>query len=218
MQSGTRGADRHAPDEIAHDADLNGDLDADLNGDLKADLNGDRNGDPDGELGTDADAGLGIGLGAGLDEVTTAVLTGSRLLVAIAVRSVAQVEDRVTVPQFRMLVVLGRRGKAKLVTLADLLGVNPSTAMRMADRLAAAGMIVREVNPQDRRESLMRLTREGERIVEEVTARRRAEISAIVSRMTPEQRQALIGGMTAFTEAGDEPPAPSAHSLGWPGD
>src|SRR5262245_14158529 len=109
-----------------------------------------------------AEGDLDLALDIDLDAVTAAVLTGSRLLVAIAVRSIAQAEDRVTVPQFRMLVVLGRQQEAKLVTLADLLGVNPSTAMRMADRLAAAGLIVREVNPHDRRESLMRLTQEGE--------------------------------------------------------
>ena len=65
------------------------------------------------------------------------------MLVGIAARSLAAVEDRVTLPQFRMLVVLGRHGETKLVTLADVLNVNSSTAMRMAGRLAAAGLLVR---------------------------------------------------------------------------
>ncbi|TDD44038.1 MarR family transcriptional regulator [Nonomuraea terrae] len=151
-----------------------------------------------------------------LGAVISAVLTGSRLLVAIAARSLAAVQDRVTLPQFRMLVVLAAHGETKLVTMADLLGVNSSTAMRMADRLVAAGLVVREVNPHNRRENLMRLTGEGRGLVDEVTARRREEIAAIVARMTPEECQALVSAMTAFNRAGGEPAASPHYPLGWP--
>ncbi|MCG7860319.1 MarR family transcriptional regulator, partial [Flavihumibacter sediminis] len=83
------------------------------------------------------------GSGDGVDEVTSAMLTASRLLVAISARSLAAVEDAVTPAQFRLLVVLASQGPAKLVTLAGLLEVNPSTALRMVDRLAAAGLVDR---------------------------------------------------------------------------
>ncbi|MBE1583445.1 hypothetical protein ACFPOI_31980 [Nonomuraea angiospora] len=56
--------------------------------------------------------------GEDLSAVVTAVLTGSRLLVAVAVRSLGTVGDRVTLPQFRMLVVLAGHGETKLVTMA----------------------------------------------------------------------------------------------------
>jgi DNA-binding MarR family transcriptional regulator len=151
-----------------------------------------------------------------LGAVISAVLTASRLLVAITARSLGAAQDRVTLPQLRMLVVLSAHGETKLVTMADLLGVNSSTAMRMADRLVTAGLIVREVNPLNRRESLMRLTPEGQRLVDDVTSRRRDEIAAIVSRMTPDQCQGLITAMTAFNQAGGEPPANLRYPLGWP--
>ncbi|SEG96769.1 DNA-binding transcriptional regulator, MarR family [Nonomuraea solani] len=147
--------------------------------------------------------------------VVSAVLAGSRLLVAVAARSLAAVEDKVTLAQFRMLVVLAGHGETKLVTMAELLGVNSSTAMRMADRLAGTGLMVREVNPHNRRESLMRLTEEGRRIVDQVMAHRREEIGAIVSRMTEAQRHALISAMQAFNEAGGEGPTHPQHPLGW---
>lgn len=157
-----------------------------------------------------------------VDAVTRAVLTASRLLVAVSARSLAAVEDRVTLPQFRLLVVLHQRGSAKLVALAEQLGVNPSTAMRMSDRLIAAGLVDRQSNPGNRRENLLSLTDEGRSIVTEVTARRRAEIAATVSRMAPEQRTALVDALSAFTEAGGEPPVlppdaadSGAHPLGW---
>ncbi|WP_062347814.1 MarR family winged helix-turn-helix transcriptional regulator [Herbidospora yilanensis] len=150
-----------------------------------------------------------------LDAVVSAVLTGSRLLVSIAARSLGSVDEAVTLPQFRLLVVLAGRGEAKLVTLAEALDVNPSTAMRMADRLANANLVRRATNPDNRRESLIRLTAEGRRVVDEVTARRGAEIEKIVSRLTRDQRQALVTAMAAFNEAGGEPPV-AAHPLGWP--
>ena len=155
-----------------------------------------------------------------VDEVTRAVLTASRLLVAISARSLAAVEERVTLPQFRMLVVLSVRGATKLVVLADQLQVAPSTAMRMVDRLIAAGLADRQTNPDNRRETLLRLTDEGRRAVEEVTARRRAELATVVERLAPNQRAALVDALTAFNAAGGEPAAPAAddaepYPLGW---
>ncbi|MEU2271452.1 MarR family transcriptional regulator [Streptomyces olindensis] len=155
-----------------------------------------------------------------VDAVTRAVLTASRLLVAVSARSLSAVEERVTLPQFRMLVVLSTRGATKLVALADLLQVAPSTAMRMVDRLIAAGLADRHHNPDNRRETLLQLTEEGRRTVEDVTARRRAEIATIVERLSPTQRLALVEALTAFNEAGGEPLAPrlddaEPHPLGW---
>lgn len=154
-----------------------------------------------------------------VDAVTRAVLTASRLLVAVSARSLAAVEDRVTLPQFRLLVVLSTHGSAKLVVLADRLSVNPSTAMRMIDRLIAAGLADRQINPGNRRETVLRLTREGRSLVEDVTAKRRQEITSIVERLAPEQRAALIGALTAFTEAGGEPAVAAGegglYPLGW---
>ncbi|MFF7969358.1 MarR family winged helix-turn-helix transcriptional regulator [Streptomyces sp. NPDC007903] len=155
-----------------------------------------------------------------VDAVTRAVLTASRLLVAVSARSLAGTEERVTLPQFRMLVVLATRGATKLVTVAELLQVAPSTAMRMVDRLIAAGLAERNANPDNRRETLLRLTEEGRRTVEYVTARRRSEIATIVERLRPTERLALVEALNAFNEAGGEPPAPAAdapdpHPLGW---
>lgn len=154
-----------------------------------------------------------------VDAVTTAVLTASRLLVAISARSLAAVEEHVTLPQFRMLVVLANAGEMKLTTLAEHLAVNPSTAMRMADRLTTAGLTRRQINPANRRETLLRLTAAGQHIVDDVTARRREEIAAIVSRMPADQRGGLITALRAFSEAGQEhateAPGRDVTPFGW---
>ena len=150
-----------------------------------------------------------------VDEVTTAMLTASRLLVAITARSLAAVEDTVTLPQLRLLVVLSSQGTSKLVTLAQLLGVNPSTAMRMVDRLTATGLVSRQNSPHSGREIQIELTVAGRSLVEDVTERRRADIAAVITKMSPGRRHDLIAALRAFTDAGGEPPVDSPLPLGW---
>nr|WP_066947790.1 MarR family transcriptional regulator [Streptomyces lushanensis] len=154
--------------------------------------------------------------------MTHAVLAASRLLVTVSARSLATVAERVervTLPQYRLLAVLATHGDAKLVEVAERLGVNPSTAMRMLDRLIAVGLAARQNDPDNRRQTMLRLTPEGRRLVEEVTAARHREISAIVERLTPGQRTALVGALSAFIRAGGEPSVPGDDSepypLGW---
>ena len=142
-----------------------------------------------------------------VDDVVTAVLTASRALVAVSARSLASVEDTLTLPQFRMLVVLDSRGELSLSRLADHLAVNPSTALRMAERLITIGVITRRENPADRRTIRLALTDSGRRTVAEVTARRRAEIADIVAVIPPSQRAELIRALRNFATAGGEPPA-----------
>ncbi len=154
-----------------------------------------------------------------VEAVTSAVLTASRLLVAVAARSLAAAQDAVTLPQFRLLVVLATRGDLKLAGVAEQLAVNPSTALRMVERLEGAGMVTRAANPEVRREVIVALTDAGRRVVDDVTARRRAEIAATVAAMEPAERTQLVRALRAFAAAGGEPPAdvsPSGLSpLGW---
>lgn len=149
-----------------------------------------------------------------VDAVTSALLTASRLLVAVSARSIANVDETITIPQLRTLVLLSVGGSTKLATLAERLAVNPSTATRMVDRLVAAGLVSRRPNPVSRREMVVDLTARGEHLVQEVTERRRQELSVIVSRMPPAARQRLVDALVAFTAAGDEPaPAGEEHWL-----
>lgn len=151
------------------------------------------------------------------DDVVTAVLTASRLLVSVSARSLAAVEETLTLPQFRMLVVLDSRGAMNISRLGEHLDVIPSTAMRMIDRLAAAGMLERSPNPVNRREILISLTDKGHSTVRQATERRRAEIARIVAAMPRSRRTGLVKALEAFTKAGDEPLADRKPStdVGW---
>jgi DNA-binding MarR family transcriptional regulator len=142
-----------------------------------------------------------------VDAITDALLTASRLLVAVSARSIAVVDDAITIPQFRTLVILSNRGSVNLATLAGLLDVKPSAAGRMVDRLVGAGLIDRLPHPTSRRELLATLTPRGRKVVRQVTAQRRREIARIVEQMPPSERHGLVRALTAFTAAGGEPAA-----------
>jgi DNA-binding MarR family transcriptional regulator len=142
--------------------------------------------------------------GESLDAITDALMTASRLLVGISARSIAQVDETITIPQFRTLVILSSRGSINLATLASLLGVQPSATGRMVDRLVSAGLIDRLPHPTSRRELLAELTRRGREVVRLVTEQRRIEIAGIVEKMPPADRHGLVRALTAFTAAGGE--------------
>lgn len=151
-----------------------------------------------------------------IDELVTAVLTASRVLVAVSASSLAEIEETITLTQFRTLVVLDTRGETNLNGLAEALGVNASTAMRMIDKLLAAGLVTRHDNPSNRREVVLDLSKDGSELVWRVTDRRRAEIARIVKKMPTSLRDELVDALTAFADAAGEPHARVAASdLGW---
>jgi DNA-binding MarR family transcriptional regulator len=142
-----------------------------------------------------------------LDPITDALLTASRLLVAVSAHSIARIDENITIPQFRTLVILFNQGPVNLATLATLLGVQPSATGRMVDRLVCAGLIDRLPHPTSRRELLAALTERGREVVRQVTVHRRVEITRIVERMPQAERHGLVRALTAFTIAGGEPDA-----------
>ncbi|CAM3314919.1 MULTISPECIES: MarR family winged helix-turn-helix transcriptional regulator [Williamsia] len=140
-----------------------------------------------------------------VNEISDAVLTASRLLVSIAARSIAEVEQQVTLPQFRVLVVLENRGTVTLNSLAQALSVEKSTMGRMVDRLVTSGLVSRTESPTSRRERNIALTDHGQKLVKTVSRRRHKEIERVVAQMAPDQRVGLVAALTAFTDAGGEP-------------
>ena len=139
------------------------------------------------------------------EQVVDAVLRASRVLVAVAVRSLAAVDDDVTLPQYRALVVLASRGPQRPTELAEALSVHPSTVTRLCDRLVARGLVQRSASAANRREVSIRLTAKGRRLVDAVTKRRRIEIGRIVARIPERERATMVHALHALGEAAGEP-------------
>ncbi|MBW0105562.1 MarR family winged helix-turn-helix transcriptional regulator [Pseudonocardia sp. KRD291] len=138
------------------------------------------------------------------DALVDAVMTASRALLAVAARSLAAVDEDVTLPQYRTLVVLAQYGARRPADLAASLAVTPSTATRMCDRLVAKGLIDRERADDDRRAVAVALTRDGEDLVRNVTGHRREELGRLLGAMPQDRRQAVVEGLRSFSEAAGE--------------
>lgn len=147
-------------------------------------------------------------------DLTDSLLVASRALVAVAARSLAGVDDLVTLPQYRALVVLASRGDRRVGDLAESLGVHRSSATRLCDRLVERKLIRRAVDSTNRREINISLTARGRSIVDRVTEVRRAEIAAIVRRIPSRLRDPAVAALVAFADAAGEPPS-EAWVLGW---
>lgn len=140
------------------------------------------------------------------DEVVDSVVTASRAMIAVAVRSLSGLAEDITIAQYRTLVVLASRGPQKLADLAGLLGVTPSTAGRMCERLVRRRLVTRHRAQADRRVVRISLTPAGRRIVDEATRQRRVFIADVLARVPAGRRREMAEGLRAFGAAAGEVP------------
>lgn len=151
---------------------------------------------------------------SGAENIVDVVLQASRALVAIAARSLAEVDDDVTLPEYRAVVFLCARGAVTMGDLAGELDCSPSTATRLCDRLVAKDIIQRGVRAENRREVEVAVSRRGRRLVDRVTARRREEIERIVAAISDREQAAVVRALTTFAAAAGEAPD-QAWATGW---
>jgi DNA-binding MarR family transcriptional regulator len=148
-------------------------------------------------------------------EQVDAIMLALQALVGIAAQSVVEVEDRVTLPQLRVLVLIASRGTMNLNALAEAMGIHASNASRSCDRLVAAGLLRRTESPLDRRNLVLELTEEGLALTDVLVEHRREAIEVVLDRVPESRRRALVNAMRSFGQAAGEGPAGEAWRLGW---
>lgn len=137
------------------------------------------------------------------DEIVVALLAVNRMFVAVATRALAGLATDVTLPQFRMLVLLDGRGRMTASALADALGVVPSTATRMCDRLVGKKLVRRSIDRRDRRQVTIALAEAGRRLIAESTKRRRRELAHILDALSPGERDQVAAALRLLAFAGE---------------
>ncbi len=101
----------------------------------------------------------------------------------------AAVHD-VSIIQTRLLGVLRDRTPT-MNQLATLLGLDKSSVTGLVDRAERRGLVTRAPSTTDRRAVLVNLTDEGRSLVAEVATGFEAEVSTMLDRLPPRDRQAL---------------------------
>lgn len=102
--------------------------------------------------------------------------------------------------QAELLRLVGRQPGISVRHAAAELGLAPNTASTLVSRLSADGLLVRSVDPDDRRVGRLRLTDPAQRIADDSRAARRAALSAVLERLDAEQIDALNDGLAVLAD------------------
>ncbi len=93
----------------------------------------------------------------------------------------------ITVAQLRVLLGLQRLGSSPMSSIADAAGVVPSTATGIVDNLVGKGLVLRDLDTNDRRRVICRLSPEGEELTNGIWTWGREQISNMLKNVPVEQ-------------------------------
>ena len=100
--------------------------------------------------------------------------------------------------QAELLRLVGRRPGISVREAATELGLAPNTASTLVSRLCADDMLIRTVDPDDRRIGRLQLTDAAQRIADASRAARRATLAAALARLDGDQIAALRDGVAVL--------------------
>jgi DNA-binding MarR family transcriptional regulator len=100
--------------------------------------------------------------------------------------------------QAELLRLVGRQPGISVRNAAAELGLAANTASTLVSRLSADGLLVRTVDPDDRRIGRLRLTDPAQRFADESRAARRAALAAALERLDPGEIERLTEGIAVL--------------------
>ncbi|WP_328498444.1 MarR family transcriptional regulator [Streptomyces sp. NBC_00414] len=135
------------------------------------------------------------------DTFADQVLDAVEGLVTLWFAAAEDITPRMSTRQLLALQTVHRLPELNLTTLAEHLGIALPTASRLCDRLEAAGLLQRTVQPHSRREIQLLVTSHGRRLLADVTERRSRSLAGVFDAMAPGERDSLRHGLHAFERA-----------------
>jgi DNA-binding MarR family transcriptional regulator len=102
--------------------------------------------------------------------------------------------------QAELLRLVGRQPGISVRHAAAELGLAPNTASTLVSRLCTGGLLVRTVDPDDRRVGRLRLTEAAQRIADESRASRRAALGGVLALLDGDQLDRLNAGLTVLAD------------------
>lgn len=108
------------------------------------------------------------------------------------------------------LLIAGRLGEAvRQVTLAEYVGIEGPSLVRLLDQLCAAGLARRDEDPDDRRAKTITLTDEGRAVTEKMEEDLRALRGRVLKSVSRADLETTLRVLNAFNEAGSQDHAAS---------
>jgi len=151
---------------------------------------------------------VGPDVGDGDDEREAAIarIMGARRRMAhlfAFTRSDPLLTANLTMPQFRLLLVLALRGGAASHDLAESMGVSLATITGIVDRLAAQDLVTRREDPRDRRVRRVELTAAGRGLVDDIAAAGTASQRRLLDRLSPDDLAILERAFGLLADAAE---------------
>ena len=104
-------------------------------------------------------------------------------------------------PAFAILMRIAELGPLRPSALADCLIVDLSTVSRQLVTLETAGWVARDRDPDDRRAHLLRVTPEGERVLQRNHQARREALDDLLASWPPTDRTSFADQLSRFNDA-----------------
>jgi DNA-binding MarR family transcriptional regulator len=102
-----------------------------------------------------------------------------------------RVDMSVTLTQLSALATLGKRGPMTAGELAGFERVQPPSMTKVIAHLEEHGLVTRQVSPDDRRQTIVAITRAGEQLLVSERRSRDAWLSQRLAKLTPDERALL---------------------------
>lgn len=105
-----------------------------------------------------------------------------------------------SLPQIKALGFLAHRAPCTVGDLANGLGIAMATASEAVDRLVDGLLVVRTVNPADRRQVMLALTEQGRSLTDEMMAVRQRQLRETFSRLAPAERTIFVHALRVLAD------------------
>jgi DNA-binding MarR family transcriptional regulator len=126
------------------------------------------------------------------EDVVDAIESAHATIESIFFDTLQSVLPHVASAEFEVMEVLFAQGVQRASAISEALSLAPSTLTRYCDQLAALGLITRERAPQDRRETLIDLTRKGRNATKAILSAQTTAYSARLGSLKAADRRVLV--------------------------
>ena len=125
-----------------------------------------------------------------------------RLRIALGITSrylrATDAGEGLTPTELSIFATISRRGSLRLAELAEIERVNPTMLSRIAARLAAAGLIRREADADDRRAARVEATPAGLALHDRIRTERSESLAAHLEQLPAAELRALLAALPAL--------------------
>src|SRR5659263_206843 len=108
---------------------------------------------------------------------------------------------RITLPQFQVLQLVYFGEAINVKDLTHLTGLAASTVSEMVDRLVELAYVTKTQNVLDKRQVVLKCTKQGSSIIRKVIRQRIQSVQEVTKNMKPGSANSLVAMLTEFVES-----------------